>query len=242
MNPIHWLDVINPPQDQGTGLYALEPIVRFVTGRNNNDSNMILRRLVQKEPVVSEFFQKVRVNGKGHMIYVADAETCRMVALHILRGQRSPIEEKRKFWTLFGASEAEKQRVYIECESIDTIQKVFHKLDSIKQMRFGQYRVDLYFPSARLCIECDEDEHKLRVEEDLERQAWIESNHGVRFFRYNPHEPSYNLAHVVAKINLLLNYIGNLIALFKGRWLFSQKTAALGPAWTHVSIEFARTL
>lgn len=114
------------------------------------------------------------------------------------------ISEKEAKYNVLAASESEKHREYLECEYIETLQKVFHKHESVRQQPFGQYRVDLYFPSSKLCIECDEAHHQGKEEADCARQAYIERTFGVTFVRFKTSDETFDLSQVVVEIRRLL--------------------------------------
>lgn len=64
----------------------------------------------------------------------------------------------------------------------------------------GPYKIDLYLPDHRICIECDERAHKDRAS----RQAYIESALGAVFVRFDPSVASLDLPKVVGEVVKLM--------------------------------------
>ena len=73
-----------------------------------------------------------------------------------------------------------------EQEFIGAICKAFSHL-SMEPHRIGNYRIDLYFTSLKIAVECDERGHSDRDgSKEVARQAYIENQLGCRFLRFNP--------------------------------------------------------
>lgn len=74
-------------------------------------------------------------------------------------------------------------------------------LDSIvdihTQFKVDKYIVDFYIPEVGLVIEYDEKHHIKQIDEDEERQKYIEGRLGVEFIRVNEDEELYGLNHVI---------------------------------------------
>jgi len=74
-----------------------------------------------------------------------------------------------------------------EQEFIGAICKAFSHLSMEPQFRIGNYRIDLYFTSLKIAVECDERGHSDRDgSKEVARQAYIENQLGCRFLRFNP--------------------------------------------------------
>ena len=74
-----------------------------------------------------------------------------------------------------------------EQEFIGAIRKAFSHIPMEPQFRIGDYRIDLYFPSLKIAVECDERGHSDRDgSKEVARQAYIENQLGCRFLRFNP--------------------------------------------------------
>lgn len=91
------------------------------------------------------------------------------------------------------------------------IAAAFAHLPQQPERRVGPYRIDLFFPSLAIALECDELDHSRydRSEESV-RQAFIERELACRFIRYNPQAPGFNVGTV---INALLVEQGALFAI-----------------------------
>lgn len=93
----------------------------------------------------------------------------------------------------------------IENQTIGFIENSFKNvIDVRRQYSFGKYRVDLYFTSARLIVECDENNHKDRNENyEKEREDFILSQKNT-IIRYNPNDKLFELSLVLREINKIL--------------------------------------
>lgn len=90
-----------------------------------------------------------------------------------------------------------------EASFIRLISKTFKHLPQKHQYSVGRYRIDLYFPTQKLAIECDEHGHKTLTyrENDTKRQTYIENKLGCTFIRFNPDKKYFNIGDV---INLII--------------------------------------
>ena len=191
----------NIRKDHTTGLFSVIDIVRHVTGKHDRHVADDVRRVEQFSANIK--LQRIRINGKGRLTPVASREVCTDIATQILSGMRIPASVKDMHYDFLCVPKHLQRRVYVECETIQIIQRVFHQHESVTQKTFGPYRVDLYFPKANLCIECDETQHKHAQTKDASRQRFIAAM-GMRFFRYRPCEPSFDLAEVIVEISKAL--------------------------------------
>jgi len=92
---------------------------------------------------------------------------------------------------------------------ISRIKKATHRFSSETQFSVGTYRIDLYFPSERLAVECDEHNHAAyRSDAEAKREAFLESTLNCRFYRFNPHCSNVNHKleyHIGEILHLLYN-------------------------------------
>lgn|GEM_PF-4785916 len=66
------------------------------------------------------------------------------------------------------------------------------------EYKIGPYRIDLYFPSLRVAVECDERGHVgYDAEAEAERQTCVQRELTCRFVRYNPHAAGFNVGRVI---------------------------------------------
>lgn len=93
----------------------------------------------------------------------------------------------------------------IENQTIGFIENSFKNvIDVRRQYSFDKYRVDLYFTTARLIVECDENNHKDRNEiYEKEREDFILSQKNT-IIRYNPNDKLFDLSLVLREINKIL--------------------------------------
>jgi very-short-patch-repair endonuclease len=93
----------------------------------------------------------------------------------------------------------------IENQTIGFIENSFKNvIDVRRQYSFGKYIVDLYFTTARLIVECDENNHKDRNENyEKEREHFILSQKNT-IIRYNPNDKLFDLSLVLREINKIL--------------------------------------
>ena len=92
-----------------------------------------------------------------------------------------------------------------EAETLSCILKTFRGEDMKEQYTVDGYRIDLYFPTHKLAIECDEFGHKDRdITYEVTRQNHIETKLGCTFIRYNPDAKDFDIFDV---LNSIINHI-----------------------------------
>jgi very-short-patch-repair endonuclease len=93
----------------------------------------------------------------------------------------------------------------IENQTIGFIENSFKGIIECKrQYTMDKYRVDLYFPTYKLVVECDENNHKDRdPEKEKEREEYITSL-GNKLIRYNPNKDTFDLSNVLHDINSII--------------------------------------
>lgn len=73
--------------------------------------------------------------------------------------------------------------------------------EMIRQFIVEKYRVDLYIPDIKLCVECDEEGHRdYNASMEAERQACIENKLSCCFIRFNPNADGFDISDVIANI------------------------------------------
>jgi len=89
----------------------------------------------------------------------------------------------------------------IENQTIGFIENSFKDIIECKRQFFiDKYRVDLYFPSYKLVIECDENDHIDRdIDKEKNREDYILSL-GNKIIRYNPNASDFDLSNVLREI------------------------------------------
>jgi very-short-patch-repair endonuclease len=88
-----------------------------------------------------------------------------------------------------------------EQEFIRAICKAFSHLQMEPQFRIGDYRIDLYFPSLKIAVECDEHGHFDRDKsKEIARQEYIESQLNCRFLRFNPDAKKFCIYDIINEL------------------------------------------
>jgi len=95
----------------------------------------------------------------------------------------------------------------IESDTIDCIIKAFSGQDMIKQYYILGYRIDLYFVDYKLAIECDENEHKYKIEKDKRREEEIRAKLGCEFIRYYPEDKNFDIFSLINQIMKKINFL-----------------------------------
>ena len=109
------------------------------------------------------------------------------------------------FAKAFGINIHDHKYLSKERETLSCILKAFKGQEMKEQYTVDGYRVDLYFPSHKLAIECDEFGHKDRdIGYEVTRQKYIETKLGCTFIRYNPDAKDFDIFIV---INSIMKYI-----------------------------------
>ena len=93
----------------------------------------------------------------------------------------------------------------VETQTIGFISNAYSNMINVKrQFTIGKYRADLYFVDYKLVIECDENNHDDRDQENEKiREIYITSL-GNKIIRYNPNEKGFDLSNVLREINAIL--------------------------------------
>lgn len=133
--------------------------------------------------------------GEGLGNTLANFVTRRGLELAICNSLKPKAMELAKRWNL-SMFVATKEQKYLSI-----IEETFKHIQSIHQFTVYDYRVDLYFPTLKLAIECDENGHKhLGYKDELQRQNTIERALGCTFIRFNPDIKGFNIGTVINEI------------------------------------------
>lgn len=102
----------------------------------------------------------------------------------------------------FGTKILSNRCVPKETETMSFLGKIFLGIGMESQYRCGEYKIDMYIPSCKLAVECDEDgtHPPSKALADFEREQWIKSQLGCSFIRYRPDEPGFDMAEVAGKV------------------------------------------
>lgn len=93
-----------------------------------------------------------------------------------------------------------------ETETIAIIIEALKNIVDCKTQHYiDGYKIDLYIPSFKLAIECDEYNHSDRDQEyEAKREKYIKNKLNCKFIRYNPDEPNFNIGTVINQILLIV--------------------------------------
>lgn len=88
-----------------------------------------------------------------------------------------------------------------EQKCLGLIMESFSHLNPVPQFFVSGFRIDLYFPSHRIAVECDELDHNCynRIAEK-QRQDLITQVLGCQFIRFNPDEDNFCIGRVINRI------------------------------------------
>ena len=93
----------------------------------------------------------------------------------------------------------------IENQTVGFIENAFNGVIDVKrQYIMDKYKVDLYFPSYKLAIECDEYNHNNRNQTDEKTRENYILSLGNTIIRYNPNSDNFDLSFVLREINKIL--------------------------------------
>ena len=118
---------------------------------------------------------------------------------------KSTMSNATDFAKVFGINVHDHKYLSKERETLSYILTAFKGQEMKEQYTVDGYRIDLYFPTHKLAIECDEFGHKDRdIGYEVTRQKYIETKLGCTFIRYNPDAKDFDIFIV---INSIMKYI-----------------------------------
>lgn len=147
-----------------------------------------------------------KINGIGSVTPIASPVILARLTSTLLEQSRLPRRQKIAWLDYFQIQHKTDNgppllRTNIESETISMIRRCTACVGSIPQYTVEPYRVDLYFPQAKLAIECDEHGHRDRDPAyEAKRQNYVTAKLGCRWLRYNPHHPCFDIASVINDI------------------------------------------
>lgn len=91
----------------------------------------------------------------------------------------------------------------IENATVGFIQEAFKGIIEMeRQHTVGKYKIDLYIPSYKIAVECDEDGHIFYGKnKEIQRQKYIEDKLGCMFLRFNPSDTDFTLVSFLNRLN-----------------------------------------
>ena len=118
---------------------------------------------------------------------------------------KSTMSNATDFAKVFGINVHDHKYLSKERETLSYILTAFKGQEMKEQYTVDGYRIDLYFPTHKLAIECDEFGHKDRdIGYEVTRQKYIETKLGCTFIRYNPDDKDFDIFSVM---NSIMKYI-----------------------------------
>ena len=114
---------------------------------------------------------------------------------------KSNMSNATDFAKALGINIDDHKYLFKERETLSCISKAFKGEDMKEQYTVDGYRIDLYFPTHKLAIECDEFGHKDRdIGYEVTRQNHIETKLGCTFILYNPDTKDFDIFDTINKI------------------------------------------
>ncbi|MCT7984938.1 Bro-N domain-containing protein [Laspinema sp. A4] len=100
-----------------------------------------------------------------------------------------------------------------EMDCLSIIKAAFAHLSPISQFSVLGYKIDLYFPSEKIAVECDENGHQhLSLVKEQKRETAIINELQCQFIRFNPDLAHFNIGEVINRIMLAIDgHYGNNI-------------------------------
>ena len=118
---------------------------------------------------------------------------------------KSTMSNATDFAKQLGINIVDNKIISKEAETLSCKLKAFKGENMKEQYTVDGYRIDLYFPTHKLAIECDEFGHKDRdIGYEVTRQKYIETKLVCTFIRYNPDAKDFDIFIV---INSIMKYI-----------------------------------
>jgi very-short-patch-repair endonuclease len=179
-------------------------LVRFIDGKPV--ANDVADILGYADPS-STISKKVKTKYKGVAAVATPSGVQSVTVLEedgikqLLASSRKSLEIKEKVANFLNIELNGILRTHPETELITTIQLAFNHCPSVTQFFVSGYRIDLYFPSHRIAVECDENGHNdYHYKKERKRQDTITQLLGCKFIRFNPNSPEFNIGNVINKI------------------------------------------
>jgi very-short-patch-repair endonuclease len=139
--------------------------------------------------------------GRNKIVY--------MVTKNTLELTKNTFNLKHRYIRKIGESQHINILMSLENQTIGFIENSYkNAIDVVRQKGFKNelqvYRVDLYFPSSNLIVECDENNHQDRdIIYEEKREKYILSLGNI-IIRFNPNDKLFELSIVFQEINKIL--------------------------------------
>ena len=155
-----------------------------------------VRSSLRRRPVAESRIVRMPTNGGDQNMTFLNIDGVKRLACNSRSMDAGVLAKK------FGIEILSNRFVPKETETLSFLRKIFVGIDMKSQYRCGEYKIDLYIPSCKLAVECDEDgtHGPCRALVDFQREQWIKSELGCSFIRYRPDEPGFDMADVASKV------------------------------------------
>jgi len=115
------------------------------------------------------------------------------------------------------------QSAYIPRAESDTLSCIQRAIpwSGIREFPIGDYRIDLWIPSIRMAVECDENNHKdYDKNQEKEREDFITHALQCSYIQYNPYAQDFNILDVICKLLKRLSCPAHQALLRQCNWTF----------------------
>ena len=139
----------------------------------------------------------------GQSVPMMDYEAAQRMVCYLLRRNRKSQDELNQILESFGIPKSQYETALISQPEKDTISSIQRAIpfESLPEFRLGEYRIDLYFPSVNICVECDENNHaKYDQMKEIARYNFIRKHLRCEVIRYDPYASNFNVSDVIRKI------------------------------------------
>lgn len=101
-----------------------------------------------------------------------------------------------------------------EIDCLSKISKIFNGIEMISQYSCGTYRIDMFMPTYKIAIECDEYNHAKRdAQYERNRELYIIDKLNCKFIRFNPDDKDFDIDNVCNKIVIGIINSGKILQI-----------------------------
>lgn len=192
-------------RDTVTEKVSVLDVLQHILGGNAVNASQIWHRLVQKHPDLVQKCPTVRLDGKGRLTPVADDCTIREIIERVVASSRLSSAKKHSIMQCWQITPSVPVRTYIEEEILPNVAIALRHLSPQRRFPIGDYVIDMYLPTCRLAVECDENNHAAYDQQlEIVRQTFIETQLHCRFLRFDPYSPDFCVFKLISDILHLL--------------------------------------
>lgn len=175
-------------------------IISVILSQKNPHSTW--KRLYNKfQSELCEFCCEIKFDGPGQRetpcILLNKVD---LLIKRVLPGARLSLSRKQEILEYFGIKDKLLIRSYIEEEIHQNLIKAFSHHQYIQQFAVLSYRIDLYFPTFKLAIECDEHHEDYNQESEITRHENITRELNCQWIRYKPYDKDFDIFVLINEI------------------------------------------